>query len=40
MLVNFERFDSELQRDGYILKTFMMKSALEDLLWMTLIPKF
>jgi hypothetical protein len=40
MLKNFKRFDSGLQRYGSVVKTFMMKFAPEDLLWMILMPKF
>jgi hypothetical protein len=37
---NFERFHSELLRYDSVVKTSMTKFALEDLLWMILMPKF
>jgi hypothetical protein len=40
MLINFERFNSELQKYGSVVRTSMMKFAPEDLFWMILIPKF
>jgi hypothetical protein len=39
MLINFERFNSGLQKYGSVVKTFMMKFVPEDLLWMILMPK-
>jgi hypothetical protein len=40
IFINFERFNSRLQRYGSVVKTSMMKFAPEDLLWMILMPKF
>jgi hypothetical protein len=40
ILLNFEQFNYELQRYGWVIKTFMMKSAAGDFLRMILMPKF
>jgi hypothetical protein len=40
MLINFERFNSGLERHGSVVKISTMTFALEDILWMIMMPKF
>jgi hypothetical protein len=40
MLINFEQSNSGLQKYGVAVKTYMMKFAAEDLLWVILMAKF
>jgi hypothetical protein len=40
IFINFEQFNSGLQRYGSVVKTFVMKFTPEDFLSMILVPKF